>query len=307
MWLDPELSYKFELKNSSEVTQWTVDDVVGVLTADAVNTNSIQDEAVTTAKLANDSVTAAKLKDSASVDADRAVTTDHIRNLAVTRAKLAAGAQAKLTVQSKTAAFTASTDDDVYLCSTSGGAYTATLPSAVGNDGKILDFEKTDTSWNALTIGSSVAVLYGYKESVRIISDGTNWVVLSRTPSVWNSFTPTLTGFGTATSVNFRAKIVGDKLKVNGVFTTGTGTATEARCSLPGSIVSSATKVPTRQLAGLVIHANTGVFYSGMIESGVSYTVFGQSSSASLTTKCNGNDFQNTALTMLDLEIPIDN
>lgn len=88
MWLDPTLSYKFVLKNSSEVTQWTVDNVIGILTSGSVVTASLADSAVTTAKLADDSVTADKLKDSPSTDGDRAVTTNHIRDSAVTLPKL---------------------------------------------------------------------------------------------------------------------------------------------------------------------------------------------------------------------------
>jgi microcystin-dependent protein len=65
VWADPSLSYKFVLKNSSDVTQWTVDNVVGLLTDEAVATASIQDSAVTAAKLATGAVTAAKLAYSA--------------------------------------------------------------------------------------------------------------------------------------------------------------------------------------------------------------------------------------------------
>lgn len=63
VWLDPTLSYKFVLKNSSDVTQWTLDNVVGTLTNDAVATATIQDGAVTSAKIADDAITQAKLSD----------------------------------------------------------------------------------------------------------------------------------------------------------------------------------------------------------------------------------------------------
>src|SRR5687768_4539553 len=36
VWLDPALSYKFVLKDSNDVTLWTVDNVVGLLEADSV-------------------------------------------------------------------------------------------------------------------------------------------------------------------------------------------------------------------------------------------------------------------------------
>lgn len=94
VWLDPSLSYKFVLKDSSDVTIYTEDGVIGTLTADAVTTTSILNGAVTTPKLADDSVTAAKLADDPSVDANRAVTTNHIRDLAVDIRKIANAALA---------------------------------------------------------------------------------------------------------------------------------------------------------------------------------------------------------------------
>lgn len=65
MWLNPDLTYKFVLKDSDDVTQWTVDNVVGLLAPSAVNTASIADEAVTTAKIDGDAVTGAKIADNA--------------------------------------------------------------------------------------------------------------------------------------------------------------------------------------------------------------------------------------------------
>ncbi len=88
VFLDSSLSYKFVLKDSLDNVQWTVDNLAGTLTSDAVATASIQASAVTTAKIADDAVTADKLRDDASVDANRAVTTDHIRDYAITLPKL---------------------------------------------------------------------------------------------------------------------------------------------------------------------------------------------------------------------------
>lgn len=88
IWLDVSLSYKFVVKNSSDVEQFTTDGVIGLATNNSVATASLQDLAVTTAKIANDAVTAAKLADDASIDANRAVTADHIRNAIISPLKL---------------------------------------------------------------------------------------------------------------------------------------------------------------------------------------------------------------------------
>jgi hypothetical protein len=90
LWLDPALSYKFTLTDADDVTQWTVDNVLGLLETGSVVTASIANDAVTQAKIADDAVGADQLKDSVGTDADRAVTTNHIRDGAVTQAKRAA-------------------------------------------------------------------------------------------------------------------------------------------------------------------------------------------------------------------------
>lgn len=63
IWLDPTLSYKFVLHNSSDSLQWTLDDVIGSLTADSVGTTQLQTGAVTSVKIADDAITQDKLAD----------------------------------------------------------------------------------------------------------------------------------------------------------------------------------------------------------------------------------------------------
>jgi microcystin-dependent protein len=85
VWLDPDLSYKFVLKTSADVTQWTVDNVVGTLTPAAVTTAALADGCVTTIKIADLNVTEGKL-------AALSVTEGKIGAAAVTSSKMAASA-----------------------------------------------------------------------------------------------------------------------------------------------------------------------------------------------------------------------
>ena len=259
VWLDPTLSYKFVLKDSSDVTQWTVDGVVGLLAPDAVSTSALQDSSVTTAKIADDAVTAAKLKDSASTDSDRAVTTDHIRNEAVTRAKLAAGAMGAVDtgVSTETAAFTAAVTKDIYLCDATSAAFTVTLPTAVGNKGKVFVFKKTDSTLNKITLdpngsetidGKTTVKLCTQYELFKIVSDGSNWQIIAHFCSTkWTSITMSIaSGFGTTSSQTTVARRVGDSLEVRGHFVAGTtGAGSVAFVELPTGYTFDYTKFDT--------------------------------------------------------------
>jgi hypothetical protein len=191
IWLDVALSYKFVLKDSNDVEQWTTDGVIGLSTNDSVSTASIQNLAVTTGKLADDSVTAAKLADDASIDANRAVTTNHIRDsaittakinaLAVTPAKMAAGNSGKWNVTAKTTTYTAVIGD---LVKCTSGTFTTTLQTAVGVDGQEICVKNAGTgiitvaTTSAQTIdGSSTDTVYSL-DAKTYVSDGSNWVIV---------------------------------------------------------------------------------------------------------------------------------
>lgn len=89
VWLNPALSYKFVLEDSLGNLQWSVDNVSGILTPNAVNTAAIQAGAVTGPCLASGSVnvTNGALASDASIDANRPVNTNNIRNGAITYPK----------------------------------------------------------------------------------------------------------------------------------------------------------------------------------------------------------------------------
>ena len=91
-----------------------------------------------------------------------------------------------LVVQSKSATYTALVTDDVIVCS--GASWTLTLPTAVGYSGKVFEILHNGTSLTqvytidgngAETIGGSTTyALYTSSEKLKIVSDGSNWLVL---------------------------------------------------------------------------------------------------------------------------------
>lgn len=123
---------------------------------------------------------------------------------------------------------------------------------------------------------------------------GPRAIVLGSAMTDWQSYTPTFTGFGTASNIEFQWRRIGDSVQVKGKFTAGTPTATEARISLPSGMTSADTsKIPTLQQAGTVaISTNSATSYYSLIEPSVTYLTFGfQNSTNNALTKANGSTF----------------
>jgi hypothetical protein len=91
----------------------------------------------------------------------------------------------------KVSTITSSTTlDDTYnvvLCN--NGAYTVTLPSASANAGRVYQIKNIDAQGDDITIdgngsetidGDTTYVLSAYKNSITIVSDGTNWNVIEK-------------------------------------------------------------------------------------------------------------------------------
>lgn len=88
--------------------------------------------------------------------------------------------------QSKTTTYTALSTDGYITVDSSGGAWTLTLFSASGKAGQVLVVKKTSSDTNLVTIdanstetidGKLTIGLFGQYEAVRLISDGTNWII----------------------------------------------------------------------------------------------------------------------------------
>jgi hypothetical protein len=81
----------------------------------------------------------------------------------------------------KIAAYSASVDDDLIKANATDGAFTVTLPTAIGNGGKMIGVQKTDSSANVVTVAATAGSIYGNAkltaqyQVVFYTSDGTNW------------------------------------------------------------------------------------------------------------------------------------
>lgn len=143
--------------------------------------------------------------------------------------------------------------DGLALCNTSVTAWTATLPLA--NVGKwSVRVKKVSNDFNPLTViraGSDTIVDYTTGltsttldtcgEEVAFISDGTNTIYPHRSiPSFPAGYTPALVGFGTPTIFDMRWIREKNCARLEGRFSTGTSTTTEARLPLPTGLVADA-------------------------------------------------------------------
>lgn len=87
-------------------------------------------------------------------------------------------------VTSVTTTYTILASDETILADASGGAFTVTLPTAVGITGKRYSIKKTDSSTNAVTVdGDGAETIDGdanfelalQDEVIGLVSDGTEW------------------------------------------------------------------------------------------------------------------------------------
>jgi hypothetical protein len=160
-----------------------------------------------------------------------------------------------LSVRSVTTTDSPSTSDDVLTLS--GASFTVTLYTAVGNTGKTLTLIHNGTSLSQVyTLNTTSAQTIGgiasgsYKlvtagEVLKIISDGSNWLILDhKALTALTAYTPDLIEFfGTTTSQEFFWKRVGDMLHVRGSFVAGTVAGTGPEIPLPTGAVIDTTKL----------------------------------------------------------------
>jgi hypothetical protein len=131
-------------------------------------------------------------------------------------------------------------------------------------------------------VGSTSASAYTLK--VDGISVSPEQYVYGTPVTDWQAYTPTLTGFGTPTNVQFQWRRVGDNVEVRGKFTSGTSTATEARATLPSVTSADTGKIPSIQLVGMAALSPTAAnSRTVLIEPSVGYVTFGITTAGPLT------------------------
>lgn len=127
------------------------------------------------------------------------------------------------------------------------------------------------------------------------------------------AYTPTFTGFGTVSGVAMRSWREGSFLRIQGRFTAGTTTATEARMSLgfngTDSNVTSSSSISTLQLAGYMVTGSVAAAsYATLMEASKTYVTFGyQTAAVAALSKANGNQVSGSTQTFsIDATIPIE-
>jgi hypothetical protein len=147
----------------------------------------------------------------------------------------------------------------------SGGLNTIALPIILG------------ATSNGISVSGASGTGDTYVDNVRV--EQNSLTSSSGAISAWASYTPTFTGFGTATSTEFQWRQVGSNIEIRGKFTSGTTTAVEPRITLPSGYTSSPIgTIPSVQIVGQGQRSTANAaFFSvqPLIEPSVGYLTFG--------------------------------
>lgn len=129
----------------------------------------------------------------------------------------------KMTVQTISSTTTLTSIDNIVFVNAGSGALTVNLPSAINLEGKIYQVKKTDSTFSIVTIdGNSSETIDGdistglatKGESLKIISDGSNWKILDHViSSEWQAYTPT-GSWNTGVTYRGMWRRVGDSIEI---------------------------------------------------------------------------------------------
>lgn len=184
----------------------------------------------------------------------------------------------------KTTTYTATGSDSTILASTSGGAWTLTLPAAASYSGKVYHIVQTASTTNALTIdpnasetvcGLATIKVIGQNDAVTVQSDGTNWIGLHDSCErndrilVTNSGTPTIAeSDGWVTSLTDSG--TGDVI----VNTSAYSDVPSCACNVIEAVLASSNKCHIYSITSSAIRVATGYITSGtMVNADYSFSM----------------------------------
>jgi hypothetical protein len=155
-------------------------------------------------------------------------------------------------------------------------------------------------------VGSTSASAYVLK--IDDIKIGPSNYIFGSPITDWQAVTPTFTGLGTVTSIEVYSRRNGDNLEIEGNFTTGTTTGTEARISLNyrGANVTS-TAIPSIRKAGEMFFSSAAAAVGTMlIEPSVTYLTLGSQSAGNAgLTKQLGTTYASSSKHTFSASVPI--
>jgi hypothetical protein len=167
--------------------------------------------------------------------------------------------------------YTVLTDDGLILVDANAGSVTINLPQiSTVPLGKVYRVKRTDSNLSyTVTLdgystenieSSGTYALYTLGETVEIVNDNTKWRVIGHnSESGWLSYTPTISGFGSVTSVDFKYRRIGDSVEVMGAWKGGTNAASSPTISLPGG-----RSIDSSKILSVTMRSFVGVLY-GMV------------------------------------------
>lgn len=122
--------------------------------------------------------------------------------------------------------------------------------------------------------------------------------------SDWQSYTPTIAGFGTATNVSFRYRRIGSSVQVAGFFTGGTVSGTQASVTLPTGLNADTTALPATNVSTVGSYAG-GYGAAGLVVDPAAPSVIKFSNISNPNSLFAGNNQANTQPNTLNAIIPI--
>lgn len=227
-----------------------------------------------------------------------------------------------LSVATITGATTLPSSVDVALVS--GTTFALTLPTSVGNSGKIVRIKKTDTGLSTpISVvgtggqtfdGAAGITLSTAYEEYTVLADGANWQILSHiTNTDRTPYTPTIGGFGTVSLISFFWERNGRDMIIQGSYTAGTISGSLASFSLPANTALSSSHISLQnttaqagpQFGVWVPNTANPQRNHALTALGSTNTIIYAGSNSTPLTPATGAVFASGVVTAIDVKVPI--